>query len=359
METYFPNFLNNINNSGIAAYIWGGIYDFQAFGSFQWYSSLKVPKKMVVGSWVHTGQFLPDAPDWTIEHLRWYDYWLKGIDNGVMDEPPVSIQHSRVPVKNKVLLWHRGLNKDLNGPFPCPYFDNAREWRHYDGWPPPNIEYKEYYFAPGRSGSVESINDGTIIGCPPKEYGAKDEYFVDYAVTRRGLFDRNMFHIRDVSLDNTRFDEKSLTYTTPPLARDLEMVGFPVARLWVSSSASDVDFYVYLEEVDQDGFSWQISEGKIRSAFRGTFEPPFNNMGLPWHRYCERDKKPMPINQPVKIEFALFPVSCTIAKGNRLRVTINNADKDNWDTPELTPPPTVCVFREKDHESCISLPFVR
>jgi predicted acyl esterase len=359
METYFPNYLNNINNSGVAVYIWGGMLDFQAFGSFQWYSSLNVPKKMVVGSWAHTGQFLPDAPDWTVEHLRWYDYWLKGIDNGIMDEPPISIQHSRIPTKNKELLWDKGLDKDLSGRFPCPYLDSEREWRHYDQWPVPNTKYKDYYFTGEHSGTIQSINDGLMIGHHPSgDCDAKDEYVVDYTVTRGGFFDRNMFHLKDVSLDNTPFDEKSLTYTTPPLAKDIELTGFPVAHLWVSSSASDVDFYVNMEEVDADGFSWQITEGKIRAAFRGTFNPPFDNMGLPWHRYCERDQKDIPINQPVKLDFALFPVSCTITKGNRLRVTINNFDKDNWDTPVVSPPPTIFIYREKDHESYISLPVI-
>jgi hypothetical protein len=48
-------------------------------------------------------------------------------------------------------------------------------------------------------------------------------------------------------------DEKALTYTTPPLGSLLEITGFPVAHLWVSSSAEDSDFFVYLEDVNKKG----------------------------------------------------------------------------------------------------------
>jgi len=359
MATYFPNYLNNINNSGIAVYIWGGLNDFQAMGSFQWYSSLKTPKKMLVGQWVHTGQFLDDAPDWTLEHLRWYDYWLKGIDNGIMDEPPIAIQHGWLPTEDKTQIWTRGLNHDVNGPFPCCSLHNKREWRYYDHFPVAGMEYKNYYLHGGKSGSVSSVNDGTLRSAKYVTEDARDKYTVDYSVSRVGLYDRYMFQIRGVSMDGTPFDEKSLTYTTPALIEEMELIGFPNMHLWVSASVEEVDFYVTLEEVDKDGVSWQISESKIRTSFRDIKEPPFNNMGLPWHRYFEHDQRPLVVNEATLLEFPLFPLSLTVAKGSRLRVTVNNFDKDNWDTKVIEPAPTVSVHRDRDHPSYISLPVMK
>ena len=359
MTTYFPNYLNNINNSGVAVYIWGGLNDLQAFGSFQWYSSLTVPKKMIVGSWVHTGQFLPWAPDWTLEHLRWYDYWLKGIDNGIMDEPPIAIEHTWLPTENKELVWSRGINHDMNGPFPCCSLDCKREWRYYDEFPVPGMKYADYYLHGTKSGSINSVNDGTLMKTRHSVEDAQDEYTVDYSVTRAGLFDRNMFQVRGVSMDSTPFDEKSLTYTTLPLEKDMELTGFPVMHLWASASVEEVDFFVTLEEIDPEGMSWVLSDSKLRTSYRDCRKPPFNNMGLPWHRYYENDQRPLIKNEAALLEMALFPVSCTIRKGNRLRVTINNFDKDNWDTKVLTPAPTVKVYRDREHASYISLPVVR
>jgi len=168
-----------------------------------------------------------------------------------------------------------------------------------------------------------------------------------------------MFQIRGVSMDGTPFDEKSLTYTTPALIEEMELIGFPNMHLWVSASVEEVDFYVTLEEVDKDGVSWQISESKIRTSFRDIKEPPFNNMGLPWHRYFEHDQRPLVVNEATLLEFPLFPLSLTVAKGSRLRVTVNNFDKDNWDTKVIEPAPTVSVHRDRDHPSYISLPVMK
>lgn len=358
METYFPNYLHILNASGVAVYIWGGWMDFQAFGSFQWYQNLTVPKKLVVGSWVHSGQFLPDAPDWTVEHLRWYDYWLKGIDNGIMDEPPVAIQYSKVPCADKTLKWSVGLDKDLNGPYPCPYLENQREWRYYRKLPINADYHKDYYFDGGISGTVHSINDGKLAGKKPESDYGYDEYKIDYQISKTGFFDRNMFHKKNVSLDYTLFDERSVTYTSSAFSKNQEFAGFPVVELWFSTDALEIDFYVTVEEIDMDGISWLLSDGKIRSSFRKNQVPPFDNMGLPWHSYNDYDQEKLIPGNITKIEFALFPLFCTVAKGHCIRVTINHADCGNWDTPVLEKIPNVRIFRCGSYASKIRMPVL-
>ena len=357
-ETYFPYRLAEINSSGVACYIWGGLMDFQAFGSFQWYTNLKVPKKMLIWSGVHTSQFLPENPDWTIEHLRWYDYWLKGIENGIMDEPPIMIQHSKIPTDDKTVHWNSGLDYELGGAYPCPFFNCEKVWKTYDAFPPRNMKYKKYYFTGGKSGSVDSINDGMLVTHSSQEVKSKDKYTVDYSISQYGYYDRNMFFVKNISVDNTPNDEKSLTYTTPPMAHDLEMTGFPVVRMWVDSNSTSVDFFVMLEEVDQEGNSWLLTDGRIRAGFRCMQTPPFDNMGLPWHRYNKSDLVEMPCGQPVRMEFALNPLSCTVVQGNRIRVTVNNFDAEDWDTPVVEPAPSVHIYHEIEHDSFVELPVI-
>ena len=101
-----------------------------------------------------------------------------------------------------------------------------------------------------------------------------------------------------------------------------------------------------------------MSDGGIRASHRATQKPPYDNEGLPWHGTYQADQQPLKPGEPVKLEFALFPTSVLVAKGNRLRLTIANADKGNWDTPVLTPAPTVTLLRDRDHRSSISLPIV-
>ena len=67
----------------------------------------------------------------------------------------------------------------------------------------------------------------------------------------------------------------------------------------------------------------------------------------------------MPHNVPVRLNVALFPVSEIIPAGHRLRLTINNADKDCWLTPEISPAPEVTILRDREHPSSITLPVIK
>lgn len=80
-------------------------------------------------------------PPWTspsigVEALRWFDYWLKGIDNGIMDEPPVQYFVTGMP--------------------------NERVWRSVKIWPLQDSSPARFYFAQGKSGSIASANDGLL-----------------------------------------------------------------------------------------------------------------------------------------------------------------------------------------------------
>ena len=85
-------------------------------------------------------------------------------------------------------------------------------------------------------------------------------------------------------------DARGLTWTTPELDEDRELVGHPSVHLWVEADVegrvgdgAEVDFFAYLEEVDPDGFSRYLSEGCLRLSRRATADPPYNYLGLPWH----------------------------------------------------------------------------
>ena len=353
-EAYLPNFIYKLNSTNIACYIWGGWGDFFAHDIFNWYRTLKTPKKLMVGPWYHTGSLVSQDPCWATEHLRWYDYWLKGIDNGIMDEAPIRMFRCEATNEPKP----GAVRKKPDGTEIPPDYYDCGEWHEYIQFPVPGLQDKKYYFHGGRTGSVNSVNDGGLIGYEPREASASDAYVVDYSVTKFEFMDRNYYSVQRPR-DFTSMDEKSLTYTSAPLAHDMELTGFPVAHLFVSSTAKDVDFYCYVDDVDEEGHSHQISEGRIRAAVRGTVEPPYDNMGLPFHRNCERDQQEMPVNEVVEIPFALTPLSNLVKAGHRLRITVNNCDKGNWDSPELSPAPTIHMYRDKNHASYVTLPVVQ
>jgi putative CocE/NonD family hydrolase len=290
---------------------------------------LQVPQKLVLPGWNHD----VFEPWLEVEKLRWFDYWLKGIDNGIMDEPPLRYYVMGAP--------------------------ENEAWRTAEQWPLPNEQRTAFYFHAGPSGSVTSVNDGLLIAQVSPEADGHDDYIVDYTTTV-GLTSRfaNGYGAPFGYPDMAANDAKALTYTTLPLESDVEVTGHPVVHLWVSSTATDGDFFVYLEEVDEDGVSSYITEGKLRASFRALHEPPYDNMDLPWHRCWEEDVEPLPQGQPVELLFDLYPTSNLFDAGNRIRVTVTGADADTYETPQLDPAPTVSVYRSPEYGSFIELPII-
>ena len=104
----------------------------------------------------------------TLEPLRWFDYWLKGIDNGIADEPGVIFATT-----------------DLRG---------RGVWKGADHWPLPEVEQQEWFLTDAGSGTVASALDGSLARDAGEETTA--DYTVDYEV---GLGDRGRmrFMLRD------------------------------------------------------------------------------------------------------------------------------------------------------------------
>ena len=324
-------YLDSIKESGVGVYNLGGWFDMWVRDTLVWYNNLNNPQKITIGPWYHLET---DHDFLAAEHLRWYDYWLKGIENGVMTEQP--IYYSTMGASE------------------------GNEWRSAAKWPLSNELKLPLYFKRGPTGSVNSTNDGYLSLIPPFLPVGKDEYEVQYDTTT-GLTNRwtNGHGFEFDYPDMTENDENGLTYTSCPLFFDVQMTGHPVVHLWVTSTASngDGDFFVYLEEVDKDGFSHYITEGTLRASHRKTKKPSFEYMGLPWHPSLEKHISLFP-NKPVKLVFDLHPTSNIFDAGHRIRVTITCSDQDNYSTPVLDPSPNVTVYRNKRYSSYIMLPFI-
>jgi putative CocE/NonD family hydrolase len=319
-------YIDQINQSGVAIYTLGGWYDMYPRDALAWFNNLTVPQKIVMTPWSHNGS---GGFDLSMEHLRWFDYWLKGINNGIMDEPPITY-----------------------------YVMGADEWRTADQWPLPNQQITPFYFQAGPSGTVTSVNDGLLSQDLPADSG-QDDYTIDYTTTT-GPTTRwtdgygGGFGYPDMVIN----DQKSLTYTTAPLDTDIEVTGHPVIHLWVSSTADDGDFYAYLEEVDENGVSTYISEGTLRAAHRALSDPPFNYMDLPFHRSYAEDVVPLTPGEPAELVFDLLPTSNVFETGHRIRITITGADADNYEVVALDPAPTVSIYHGGDQASYIGLPII-
>ncbi len=330
--------LSDINQSGVAAYHWGGWYDIFARDEMLWEANYTGPERVTMGPWSHA--FTTDsvmaaqqAQYSSAEQFRWFDRWLKGIRNGVDTEPPI----------------HYALMDD----------PGRWTWKSARAWPPAGVTDASYYFAGGPSGSVGSANDGLLVA---DSTGAKgvDVYQVD-PTTTTGTATRWDNAVGQGPMrypDMAANDAKALTYTTAPLAKDVKVVGHPVVTLYVSSDQRDGDFYALLEEVDSTGHSRYVSEGMLRASHRKVSPAPWNNLGLPYHRSYREDLEPLTPGETVELAFDLEPTATVFNAGHRIRVTITGADTDNTEPAPVKGRPTITMRRGGAQASMIKLPVM-
>ncbi len=196
--------------------------------------------------------FGPDnAFDLNAAWARWFDYWLKGIDNGVADDPPIRLFVMTPPDEGTA-----------GGGF----------WVSADEFPLPGSVETRFYL--GSGGHANSIaGDGLLASAGPE--GPADAYVYDprEPVPTVG---GNMCCRNDM-LASGAFDQRAverrgdvLVYTSEPLEEDLTVIGPVRVELWAASSAPDTDFTAKLVDVHLDGYAHNVSEGIIRARFRNS-----------------------------------------------------------------------------------------
>jgi len=329
--------IKEISSSSIPIYQWAGWFDLYCPDAFYYFRNLGNPQKLVVGPWEHYDADSTLRAErqklYTTELLRWFDYWLKGIDNGIMDE--AAIVYSIIKESGEYT------------------------WHSTETWPLPQSKYTNYYFSEGPSKSISSANDGRLIEEIPASKTTLDSYTANYSSSHaEDHFPSGSKRL--LSCPNmTPNDRKGLTYTSPPLDEDMTVIGSPVVTLYLSSTSGDGNFYVYLEEIDQEGKSNLITDGCLRASHRKVSKPPFDNMSLPFHSHFKEDAAPIPKGEHVNLVFALMPASNVFNKGHRIRVTITCANA-GWDELlEETPAPIITIYRDQQEPSGISLPIIK
>jgi hypothetical protein len=223
---------------------------------------------------------------WFATRLRWFDHWLKGIDNGIEQEKPVK-------------LFTMGVNK----------------WREFSEWPPAEISYTPFYLSNGSSGSAQSLNDGVLSRTKPDGFGEVfDEYQSDPGNPIRSF---GGGHLGDDNgpRDQRGYEDNVLTYTTDILEEALDVTGPVKAVLHASSTAIDTDWVARVTDVHPDGTSMLICDGILRARFKDSFEDPIALIP----------------QMPMEFEIDLWATSHVFQKGHRFRVAITSSSFPRWD----------------------------
>ena len=319
--------------SGVAVYHRVGWFAFVMQDQLIWYASQKSgPKKMLVGPWA-TGSVVTaeERAQWATEAHRWFDYWLKGVPNGIMDEPPI---YSSVP---------------------SSHTRTGTPWRGLSQWPLPNEQRTQFFFGAGKSGTSASVNDGRLVRARPADDG-RDDYTVKYDCSYKGIDEPARGANRPI--DHSDFDAQGLTYTTDPLDAEMEVTGHGEARLWITSTAPDGDFYLKLQDVSPDGASTYVSSGLLRASRRAVGKPLYEFFGLPFNTCYESDARNLVPGEATELVFALMPCSYIFQRGHRIRVTITCSDLQ-WGNPQIfSPTPLVSLHRASAHASSVTLPII-
>ncbi len=321
-------YLAAINRSGVAIYHLTGWLDGAPRHMIMMYANLTVPERLLIGPWFHSERH---GFDLAAERLRWYDYWLKGIDNGVMREPPIR---------------YGTLNAHPDS-----------TWRSARRWPLPEERRTRYYLHAGPSGSVASRNDGTLSEKRVGPSGSDTQTVDTTASVGKANRWTNGYGGPAGYPDLAVNDARGWTYTSAPLAAAVEVTGHPVVRLWVTADTSDVDVYVYLEEVNPAGRSSFVTDGMLRASRGRLGRAPYRNFGLPYHPNRAEDA-PLVLSarEPVELVFDLMPTSIIFRKDHRIRLTITGADRDNFPPPKR--PPTIALHRSSRYPSLVELPVI-
>jgi hypothetical protein len=316
--------LQEIEDSGVAIYHMGGWFDGYTRDTLTMQATFTNPGKTIM--WPYNHLQLRDLPAGSpdldisnVEHVRWFDWCLKGIDNGIDEEPPYYF-----------------------------YTMGKNEWRFSDEWPLPEQNPTPYYLAA----------DNTLTAAAPAEADAFDEYLTDYSATSGPGTRWLCLTGGNCEYGNRAvLDKKNLTYTTAPLEQDLEVTGHPIAHLFLSSTATDGDLFVYLEDVDENGVVTYVTEGELKLSLRNLQPRPWAP-DLPWPRAYAEDETPLTPGQVEEIVLDLQPTSYVFAKGHQLRISIAGWDKNNFGGPQFDPPPTISLYRDANHMSYVELPVI-
>lgn len=290
----------------------GGWYDLFLGGTIANYQGMKRHggseaarrhQRLVIGPWAHgplAGWFPEesfglmggtDAFDLTGLQLRWFDWLLKGEENGAADDKPVS-------------LFVMGVN----------------EWRQEDDWPVPGTEFRDYYLhSSGRANTVQG--DGSLSTDAPGDE-PEDVYLYDprnpVPTTGGATFLPGLFIGANAGPRDQRTVERRpdvLCYTTEPLAQPVQVMGPVEAVLYVSSSAVDTDFTAKLVDVAPDGRAVNVADGIIRARYRDSYEDP----------------RPLEPEQVYRIRVDLVATANVFAAGHRIRLEVSSSNFPRFD----------------------------
>lgn len=254
----------------------------------------RVSQKLIMGPWIHGsfsrkvgeldfGPEIDDSERYINDlNVAYFDYWLKGIDNGYADEPPVR-------------LFVMGENR----------------WRNEREWPLARTDYQNWYIH--SDGAANENESGGWLSPEPPADETPDwfAYDPDQPVPTNGG------NILRIGMNVGPCDQRRvvprgdvLTYVSKPLENDLEVTGYLKVKLWAATDAEDTDFTAKLIDVYPDGKEIIIQDGVIRASFRDSLGDP----------------QPVEPGRVYAYEIDLWATSQLFFRGHRIKLELSSSN---------------------------------
>ncbi len=245
----------------VPAYLGGcwGIYGLHLPGAFRSWEHWKGPKKMIVGPPIYL-----DRPlyQYQYESLRWFDYWLKGVENGIMEEPPVKV-----------------------------FVTGTGEWKTSTEWPLPETSWTPFY-----------LHANGLL--------SEHEFWPNEGTT---------------TFEDSLFQRGSLTFLSPPLIENTEVVGPIVLNLYASTTDTEILWFVSLLDIDPEGKETLLTRGWLRGSQRKV-DPTKSQRWQPVHLHCCRES--LIPGEIYEFNIEVRPYGNLFREGHRIGLRVKCADDE-------------------------------
>lgn len=285
----------------VPAYIgadWG-IYGLHLQGAFRSWENLKSPKKMIIGPPAYL-----DRPLYQLQYesLRWFDYWLKGMETGIMDEPSVRL-----------------------------FVSATRQWKNREEWPLPETKWTPFY-----------LHENGLLW--------EREHFPNEGCS---------------SIHDSSWGRESIEFCSSPIVEETEVIGPISLNMYASTSDNEVLWFVSLREVDSAGQERILTRGWLRGSHR-TVDPDRSKAYEPFHPHVKSEPLTpgavYEFNIPLVPTGNLFRAGSRI----KLKIACTDDAEPSHSLEALAgghirrqSPSRVTIFHNADYPSNLLLPITR
>jgi hypothetical protein len=273
------------------------------------FTEIKTPQKlMLLAGNLRRALYSPAI---SAEIVRWLDYWLKGIHNRIMEEPPVTL-----------------------------LVQGSNQWRFERDYPLARTRWTRMYLHAGEKGPASQPPWGSLS--EEQSENEPPDYF-DYPESEKRV----------------AANEPVIGYLTKPFPNDTEFIGPASLTLYASTTANDASLIVKIDDVSLDG-SWRpVSKGWLRASHRQVDQAK-SRPGRPFHSHLLSE--PLEPGRVYELQIEIWPICRNFQKGHSLRLRIANSDSlihDAGNThTHVEVPMRITVYHSKEYPSHLLLPLI-